>query len=100
MSTRRAVITGLGVISSLGTSVEEFWDRLIKGESGIRPITSFDSSEHEVHFAGQCNDFKVEKYMERREAKRLDRFAQLAIAACQESVKDVMWSGHVALKEE
>ena len=83
MSDRRVVITGLGIISSLGESVDPFWDRLINGESGIGSITSFDSSDFAVHFGGECGDFQPEDYIDRREIKRLDRFAQLAIgAAC------------------
>ncbi len=88
MSDRRVVITGMGLISSLGESVDLFWDRLINGESGIGPITSFDSSEYPVHFGGECPDFRAEDYIERRETKRLDRFAQLAIAAARNCHKD------------
>lgn len=88
MSDRRVVITGLGVISSLGESVDVFWDRLINGESGIGPITSFDSSDFAVHFGGECHDFRPEDYIDRREIKRLDRFAQLAIGAACNCHKD------------
>ena len=88
MSDRRVVITGLGLISSLGESVDPFWDRLINGESGIGPITSFDSSDFAVHFSGECGDFRPENYIDRREIKRLDRFAQLAIGAASNCHKD------------
>ena len=88
MSDRRVVITGLGIISSLGESVDPFWDRLINGESGIGPITSFDSSEYAVHFGGECRDFRPEDYVDRREIKRLDRFAQLAVGAATNCHKD------------
>jgi 3-oxoacyl-[acyl-carrier-protein] synthase II len=82
------VITGLGVISSLGEAADPFWERLINGESGIGPITSFDSSNYAVHFGGECRDFRPEDYVDRREIKRLDRFAQLAIAAASNCHKD------------
>ena len=88
MSDRRVVITGMGIITSLGESVDPFWDRLINGESGIGPITSFDSSDYEVHFGGECGDFRAEDYIDRREIKRLDRFAQLAIGAACNCHKD------------
>ncbi len=88
MSDRRVVITGMGLISSLGESVDPFWDRLINGESGIGPITSFDSSDFAVHFGGECPDFRPEDYIDRREIKRLDRFAQLAIGAACNCHKD------------
>ncbi len=88
MSDRRVVITGLGVISSLGESVDPFWDRLINGESGIGPITAFDSSDYAVHFGGECHGFRPEDYIDRREIKRLDRFAQLAIGAASNCHKD------------
>ncbi len=88
MSDRRVVITGLGVVSSLGERVDPFWDRLINGESGIGPITSFDSSDFAVHFGGECRDFRPEDYIERREIKRLDRFAQLALGAASNCHKD------------
>ena len=78
----------MGIITSLGESVDPFWDRLINGESGIGPITSFDSSDYEVHFGGECVDFRAEDYIDRREIKRLDRFAQLAIGAACNCHKD------------
>ena len=88
MSDRRVVITGMGIITSLGESVDPFWDRLINGESGIGPITSFDSSDYEVHFGGECVDFRAEDYIDRREIKRLDRFAKVAIGAACNCHKD------------
>lgn len=88
MSDRRVVITGLGVITSLGDRVDTFWDRLIDGESGIGPISSFDSSAFTVHFGGECRGFRPETYIDRREVKRLDRFAQLAIGAAKNCYAD------------
>jgi len=81
MSRRRTVITGMGVVCPLGIGVDAFWDRLLAGESGIRPITRFDGTKYDVQFGGECIEFDPEKWIDRREAKRLDRFAQFAMAA-------------------
>lgn len=82
---RRVVITGMGVVSPLGYKVDEFWERLIAGESGIRPIRLFDVTEFDVKFGGECTDFTPEPVVDRRSAKRLDRFAQMAIVAAHEA---------------
>ncbi len=78
----------MGIITSLGESVDPFWDRLINGDSGIGPITSFDSTGFGVHIGGECTNFRPEDYIERREVKRLDRFAQLAVGAATNCHKD------------
>lgn len=88
VSDRRVVITGMGVITSLGDVLEAFWDRLVSGQSGIGLITFFDSSRYDVHFGGECREFDPEKYIDRREIKRLDRFAQLAIGAAKNCLAD------------
>ncbi len=82
------VVTGLGVVTSLGDQVEVFWDRLVRGESGIGDITSFDTSQYPVHFGGECSAFNPEAYIDRREVKRLDRFAQMAIGAAKNCYAD------------
>ncbi|MCG3137665.1 MAG: 3-oxoacyl-[acyl-carrier-protein] synthase 2 [Phycisphaerae bacterium] len=88
MNERRVVITGMGVITSLGSNLETFWERLLRGESGIDHIRQFDASQFDVRFAGECVDFSPDPYIDRREAKRLDRFAQMAVAAAKEAWKD------------
>jgi 3-oxoacyl-[acyl-carrier-protein] synthase II len=89
MQTRRIVITGLGVITSLGESVDEMWDALCAGKSGIGPITRWDPSSFPVRFGGECTDFDVTRYgVDKREAKRLDRFGQFGLAASINAVKD------------
>ncbi len=89
MSRRRVVVTGLGVISSLGESVDEVWDALCAGTSGIGPITRWDCSTYPVKIGGECTNFDVTKYgVEHREAKRLDRFSQFGLAASINAVKD------------
>jgi 3-oxoacyl-[acyl-carrier-protein] synthase II len=89
MSRRRVVVTGLGVVTSLGESVDEVWDALCAGKSGIGPITRWDCSTYPVRFGGECTSFDVTKYgVDVREAKRLDRFAQFGLAASVNAVKD------------
>lgn len=84
----RVVITGMGLISPLGNSVEPFWRRLSAGESGISPITSFDTSHFKSKIAGQVRDFDPEARFGRKEARRMDRFTQFALAATEEAWAD------------
>jgi 3-oxoacyl-[acyl-carrier-protein] synthase II len=86
--TRRVVITGLGTVNPLSLDVPGFWDGLRAGRSGIGPITQFDTSAFKVHFAGEVKDFNPEAYLDGKAARRLDRFAQFAMAAALEAVKD------------
>ena len=89
MNKRRVVITGMGVITSLGESVDEMWESLCAGKSGVKPITRWDASKYPVRFGGECTDFDIAKYgVDVREAKRLDRFAQFGMAASINAVKD------------
>jgi 3-oxoacyl-[acyl-carrier-protein] synthase II len=88
MDRKRIVITGLGAITVLGSSVEEYWNGLIHGKSGIRRITQFDASDLPCQIAGEIPDFEVEKYMERKEARRLPRSSQVALAASIQAVAD------------
>lgn len=89
MSKRRVAITGLGVITSLGETVDGMWDALCAGKSGIIPIARWDASKYPARFGGECTHFDVTKYgVEAREAKRLDRFGQFGIAASVNAVKD------------
>ena len=85
---RRVVITGLGTINSLSCDVEQFWNAICEGHSGISLITSFDTSEFRVKFGGEVKDFDAGKYIDPHEAKRLDRFAAFALAAAKIAVKD------------
>ncbi len=88
MAERRVVITGLGVITPLGNTVEEFWQSLVQGKSGIGPITLFDASEYPVRFAGEVKNFDPLVYLDKREARRMDRYAQFALAAAKQAVAD------------
>lgn len=85
---RRVVITGMGVMSSLGHDLETFWNNLMAGKSGVSIIESFDTSEYTTHIAAEIHDFNPEDYMDKKEARRMDRFVQFAVAASQFAVKD------------
>jgi 3-oxoacyl-[acyl-carrier-protein] synthase II len=78
---RRVVVTGMGIISPLGSDLEGFWKRLLAGESGIGPVTRFDIKEYDTRFAGELKDFRAEDHMDRKDARRADLFVQYAIAA-------------------
>lgn len=87
-SARRVVVTGMGVVSPFGVGVDLFWDNLVKGNSGIKTITHIDLSRHEVRFGGEFTDFIPEQYLDKKESKRMDRYAQFAMVAAQEAWKD------------
>jgi len=85
---RRVVVTGLGTVTSLSLQVEDLWKRILAGESGIHPLTVFDVSAFKVRFGGDVADWKPDGYIERREQKRIDRFAQFALVAGVDAVND------------
>lgn len=84
----RVVITGLGAITPLGLSVEETWQQLLAGRSGIDHISRFDTSDFKTTFAGEVKNFDAGDYMDRKEARRLDPYIQFAMAATAEAVRD------------
>jgi 3-oxoacyl-[acyl-carrier-protein] synthase II len=88
MELKRVVVTGLGAITPLGKSVPEYWDGLVKGVSGADIIQQFDIAKFKTRFACEVKDFEPTKYLERKEARKLDRFAQFALIASDEAVKD------------
>ena len=97
MSRRRVVVTGLGIVCPVGIGVDETWRGILAGKSGIGPITQFDASSFPTRIAGEVKGFEPEKYMDKREIRRNDRFIQFAMAAGEMAMKD---SGLDMSKEE
>ncbi len=85
---RRAVITGLGAITPIGNDVATFWANLVAGVSGVGPITQFDASEHDVRIAAEVKDFEPRDWMDFKQARRMSRFAQMAVAAARQAIDD------------
>ena len=88
MELKRVVVTGLGAVTPLGIGVEETWKSLINGVSGAGPITLFDASLFKTQFACEIKGFDPTKYLEKKEARKFDRYAQLAVAAAKEAIED------------
>jgi 3-oxoacyl-[acyl-carrier-protein] synthase II len=84
----RVVVTGLGAVTPVGNTRDEFWRRLIAGESGIAPITAFDASDFITRIAGEVKDWEPERLLGRKEARRMDRFTQFALVAAREAIED------------
>jgi 3-oxoacyl-[acyl-carrier-protein] synthase II len=88
VSKRRVVVTGLGIISPVGSTIKSAWDAIVRGESGIGPITRFDVATFPCRFGGAVRDFDVSKYISPKEARRMDEFMHYGIAAGMEAVID------------
>lgn len=84
----RVVVTGLGTVNPMGLDVESTWQAVVKGQSGVGPITHFDASHHETKFAAEVKGFDAEAILGRREARRTDRFVQFAVVATEQALKD------------
>ena len=84
-SGRRVVVTGVGIVSPLGLNVSDTWDSIVAGRSGIDYITGFDAEAYDTRFAAEVKGFNPENYLERKDARRMDRFAQFAAVAAQEA---------------
>jgi len=85
---KRVVVTGMGAITPIGNTLADYWEGLMAGRNGIGPITLFDASRHDSRIAGEVKGFNPEDYMDRKEAKRMDRFAQFAVAASKQALAD------------
>src|SRR5215831_16103558 len=85
---RRVVITGLGALTPLGNDVESTWTALLAGENGAGPITQFDTTDFPVLFACEVKDFEASDWIEHKQARRMDRFAQLIVAAARQAETD------------
>jgi len=88
MSQKRVAITGLGTINPIGHSVSEYWDNLLKGVSGCGPITRFDASKFRTQIACEVKDYDPNNYFDRKEARKMDLYAQFGVIAAREAVKD------------
>jgi 3-oxoacyl-[acyl-carrier-protein] synthase II len=88
MELKRVVVTGLGAVTPLGNSVPELWSNLVKGVSGAAPITRFDTTLFKTQFACEVKDFDATKYFDRKEVRKLDLYAQYAIAAAKEAIEN------------
>ena len=88
MARRRVVITGLGLICPVGNSVEEGWQNIIAGVSGIAPVTRFDTSTFPVKFAGEVKNFDITQYISAKDARRMDKFIHYGLAAGMQAVRD------------
>lgn len=88
MTKRRVVITGIGAISPVGNTAEESWEAVINGKSGVGPLTRLDSEQFPVKVAAEVKDFNIEDYIERKEARKMDRFTHYALAASIMAMKD------------
>jgi len=100
MTRRRVVVTGLGLVSPVGNSVEEGWANLVAGRSGIADITKFDASAFSCRFAGEVKGFRIEDYISAKEARHMDTFIHYGLAAAIQAVRDAGLRHGEALSEE
>nr|WP_318680322.1 beta-ketoacyl-ACP synthase II [uncultured Treponema sp.] len=97
---RRVVITGLGAITPLGNSVDEFWAGIKAGKSGIGPITQFDASINKVHYAAEVKNFDPSLYMDSKDARKMARFTQFGVAAAKQCIEDAGLMGNTEVLDE
>ncbi|WP_026710118.1 beta-ketoacyl-ACP synthase II [Flavobacterium filum] len=88
MELKRVVVTGLGALTPIGNNIQEYWNGLVNGKSGAAPITYYDTEKHKTKFACEVKNFNVEEFIDRKEARRMDKFTQYAIVASDEAIKD------------
>ncbi len=88
MVLKRVVVTGLGALTPIGNNIQEYWNGLINGVSGAANITHYDASKHKTQFACEVKNFNAEDFIDRKEARKMDRYAQYAIVTAEEAVKD------------
>ena len=88
MSNRRVVVTGMGAVTPTGIGVEEYWKAVKEEKTGFAPITSFDTAEYKVKLAAEVKDFDSEAFMDKKTARRMERFSQFAVAAAKEAIED------------
>ncbi|MEM0517532.1 MULTISPECIES: beta-ketoacyl-ACP synthase II [Aequorivita] len=88
MELKRVVVTGLGALTPIGNNIQEYWDGLVNGKSGCAPITYFDAEKFKTKFACELKNFNAEDHFDRKEARKLDRFAQYALVSSDEAILD------------
>ena len=88
MQLKRVVVTGLGALTPIGNNIEEYWNALVNGVSGAAPITSFDAAKFKTRFACELKDFNVTDFINRKDARKMDRFTQYAMVASDEAIAD------------
>jgi 3-oxoacyl-[acyl-carrier-protein] synthase II len=92
MEKRRVVVTGMACFTPIGNGLEDFWTGLSTGKNGVGPITQFDSSNQKVHFAAEVKDFDALRFIDKKEAKRMDRFTQFGVAASIQALQDAQFA--------
>ena len=88
MQLKRVVVTGLGALTPIGNNIEEYWDGLVNGKSGSAPVTYYDTEKFKVKFACELKNYNPEDYFDRKQARKLDKFAQYALVASDEAIED------------
>ena len=88
MELKRVVVTGLGALTPIGNNIEQYWNGLINGVSGAAPITCFDATKFKTRFACELKNFNVLDFLDRKEARKMDKFTQYAMVACDEAIVD------------
>src|SRR5215210_618738 len=88
MELKRVVITGIGALTPLGNNLDDFWSGLVNGVSGANLITQFDATKFKTRFACELKGFEATNFMDRKEARKIDRFSQIAIVASDQAISD------------
>ena len=88
MHMERVVVTGLGAVTPIGLTASAFWNGVVEGKNGVKPITLVDRAPHKVRFAGEISEFDPLNYIDRKEARKMDRFVQFACVASDEALAD------------
>ena len=88
MELKRVVVTGLGALTPIGNTKDEYWDALIQGKSGAAPITYFDTEKFKTKFACELKNFNATDFLDRKEARKMDKFTQYAMVASDEAISD------------
>ena len=91
MELKRVVVTGLGAVTPVGNTPQEMWENLLKGVSGAAPITHFDTTNFKTKFACEVKNLDMDAYLDRKEARKMDRYTQLALIAAKQAVEDCGW---------